>query len=108
MDSIQQMQYAIKILHYTGPLIVLLYYLAAATVSVCTLQYLKKSNERKPQKLAIYFMLFTMVTYIGEASMLVFDTFNSQPRRFTTDSNVRIPAGCCFNRLSIGLNADTS
>ncbi len=103
MDSIQQMQYVIQVLHYTGPSVVLLYYLVAATVSVCTLQSLKKPNQRKPQTLAIYFMLFTMMTYIGEASMLVFDTFNSQPRRSTTDSNVCIPPGSCSNSLSIGL-----
>lgn len=103
MDSIQQVQYAIQVLHYTGPSIVLLYYLVAATVSVCTLQSLKKPDQRKPQILAIYFMLFIMMTYIGEASMLVFDTFNSQPRRSTTDSNVCIPVGSCSNSLSIRL-----
>ncbi len=90
MDSMQQMQYAIQVLHYAGPPVVLLYYLIAATISVCTLQSLKKPNERKPQKLAIHFMFFTMITYLGEASMLVFDTFNGETRRSTTDSNVRI------------------
>lgn len=105
MDSIQQMQFAIQVLHYTGPPVVLFYYLIAATVSVCILQTLEKS-ERKPQKLALYYMLFVMVTYIVEASMLVFDTFNNQPRRSTTDSNVRVPAGNCSYRLTNGLNAN--
>ncbi len=92
MDSVQQMQYANRVLHYTTPSLILLYYLVAATVSVCTLQSLKRPDEKKPRKPAIYVMLSIMIIYLGEASMLVFDTFNSQSRRSTTDSNVSIHA----------------
>ncbi len=92
MDSVQQMQYANRVLHYTAPSLILLYYLVATTVSICTLQSLKRPDEKKSRNPAIYVVLSIMITYLGEASMLVFDTFNSQPRRSTTDSNVSIHA----------------
>ena len=89
MFSIQEMQYAIEVLHYVGPPIGLLYYTIATVISICTLQTYKNSNGRKIQKLAVYLMLSVGVTYFGEASMLVYDTFKGQPRTSTTDSNVR-------------------
>ena len=76
MDSVQQIQYANQVLHYTTPSLILLYYLVAATVSVCTLQSVKRPDEKKPRKPAIYVIIFIMIIYLGKASMLVFDTFN--------------------------------
>ena len=106
MDSTQRIRYAVQALHCTASPLVLLYYLIAAMVSICTLQSLKRPDKKKSQKPAIYFMLSIMMTYIVEASMLVFDTFNSQLRTSTTDSNVSIQASSCPLALSAYLPVD--
>ena len=57
---------AVELLHYGLPVTVLLYYLVAASISVCTLQTISEKirDQKAPRKLILWFKLGVLVTYV--------------------------------------------
>lgn len=90
MATTDKLRHFLSILHYLSPIVIISFYLLAATVSICTLQSLKASRIG-PRQLLLWLMSSVLVSYIVEACMLLTDTMTNDARFSSTDSNVSNP-----------------
>ena len=80
-------QHFLQWLHYIAPALVLLYYLIATTISVCTLQNLKPGTT-SPRRVLLSLVSLVVISYLVESCMLLTDTTINGARQSSTDSNV--------------------
>ncbi|KAL9070382.1 MAG: hypothetical protein Q9161_004941 [Pseudevernia consocians] len=83
----KQQQHFLQLLHYIAPALVLLYYLIATTISVCTLQNLKPGTT-SPRRVLVSLVSLVVISYLVESCMLLTDTTINGARQSSTDSNV--------------------
>ncbi|KAL8726705.1 MAG: hypothetical protein Q9166_006573 [cf. Caloplaca sp. 2 TL-2023] len=75
-------------LQYTTPAIVLLYYLASITVSVCTLQTGPKRKHDRSHQITIWCINFTFIAYLVQCGDLVIDSLSASPSISTVAANI--------------------
>lgn len=88
MAAAHQVHDICRALHYVAPAATLLYYLIATTISVLALQNLKLNDRKVPRKTLFLLASSVLVSYIGEAALLLVDTFMRASLQSSTDSNV--------------------
>jgi len=90
MAAAHQVHHICRALHYVAPAATLLCYLIATTISVLTLQNLKLNDRKVPRKTLFLLASSVLVSYMGEAAMLLVDTFMTHKASLqsSTDSNV--------------------
>ena len=68
-----------EVFHYVAPVVILLYYLVAATITVCTLQTARSEDERAPRKSILSVMLVVMLTYVSINNLHIPTTSSLSP-----------------------------
>ncbi|CAD6570642.1 MAG: hypothetical protein ASARMPREDX12_003784 [Alectoria sarmentosa] len=87
MAATEQQQHFLQSLHYLAPALILIYFLIATTVSVCTLQNLKASGPG-PRKVLVSLVSLLVISFLVESCMLLTDTAINGARHSSTESNV--------------------
>ncbi len=91
MAATDKLQQALQIVHYLSPAVVILYYILALTISICTLHNLDSSRSR-PRKILLRLTVVILLSYLVEVCLLVIDTLVNHGRLSSTDRNVsRVP-----------------
>ena len=85
----QQLEGFLQSLRYLAPVIILGYFLASSTISICTLQNLKACGTA-PRKVLIMLVCMVVISFLVESCMLVTDTAINSARHSSTDSNVSV------------------
>lgn len=75
-------------LQYAAPVIVLLYYVGAVAVSLCTLQKGQKQGSSRSHRTIRAATGFVFVTYIVQSALLVADSFALLPKISSVAANV--------------------
>ncbi|KAL8959364.1 MAG: hypothetical protein Q9193_003764 [Seirophora villosa] len=75
-------------LQYAAPVIVLLYYVGALAVSLCTLQKGQKQGSSRSHRIIRAAIGFVFVTYIVQSALLVADSFALLPKISSVAANV--------------------
>ncbi|KAL9028063.1 MAG: hypothetical protein Q9196_003510 [Gyalolechia fulgens] len=82
------MEAAQTALHYAAPVTVLLYYLGASAVSVCTLQNGRKHRQNRSRRATTYGIYVVLVTYAVQSGLLILDSLSTTPWISSVAANV--------------------
>ncbi|KAI9873720.1 MAG: hypothetical protein M1830_010691, partial [Pleopsidium flavum] len=86
----ESIQRAIKVLYYVFPPLILLFYVVAATISVCTLQTISSTikDQRAPRTSILWLMAGVVATYIAEATIQITSSFTQHTDIVPYEGNV--------------------
>ncbi|KAL8937206.1 MAG: hypothetical protein Q9211_003802 [Gyalolechia sp. 1 TL-2023] len=87
-QSKTRMEAAQTALHYAAPVTVLLYYLGASAVSVCTLQNGRKHRQNRSRRATTYGIYVVLVTYAVQSGLLILDSLSTTPWISSVAANV--------------------
>ncbi|KAI4169508.1 MAG: hypothetical protein LQ343_005648 [Gyalolechia ehrenbergii] len=87
-QSKTRMEIAQAALQYAAPVAVLLYYLLASAVSVCTLQNGRQRSQSRSWRAITYGIYFVLATYAVQTGLLIFDSLSTTPRISSVAANV--------------------
>lgn len=77
-------------LQYAAPGVVLLYYIGAIAISLCTLQKGQKQGRSRSHQIIRAVIAFVLVTYIIQSALLLADSFALVPKISSVAANVGV------------------
>ncbi|KAL8690737.1 MAG: hypothetical protein Q9218_003879 [Villophora microphyllina] len=83
-----KMQKAQHVLHYLTPAIILLYYLGALGVVICTLQKGRKPKRNISRQTTSWILGYIVASYLAQSGVLLADSISATPRFSSSAANI--------------------